>query len=296
MFVRPPLKFPLDSRSLVMSFKDIAVFLFSTNEDEAALAAGEALARETDADLAAVLLELQPDPVYTMEGVMVSAMWAEVLAEARKGFAKEKAALEARVRKSERNIAVRELLVASGFAAMDAAVQARHADLSIMLRPGGTAPSDYRKAIFEGVLFDSGRPVLLAPAEWRAPIGKNVVIAWNGKREAARAIADAESFLDRADKITIVTVDAHPSPDGVGPAPGADIAAHLARRGLKVDVVNLDGLGRDEAETLLAGAAEIGADLIVMGGYGRPRFSEWIFGGVTRTMIDTAPMPVLMSH
>jgi nucleotide-binding universal stress UspA family protein len=279
-----------------MSFKDIAVFVFSTAEDEAALAAGEALARESDADLAAVLLELQPDPVYTMEGVMVSAMWAEVLAEARKGFAKEKAALEARVRKSERNIAVRELLVASGFAAMDAAVHARHADLSIMLRPGGAAPADYRKAIFEGVLFDSGRPVLLAPAQWRAPIGKNVVIAWNGKREAARAIADAEPLLDRADKITIVTVDAHPSPDGVGPAPGADIAAHLARRGLKVDVVNLDGLGRDEAETLLAGAAEIGADLIVMGGYGRARFSEWIFGGVTRTIIDTAPMPVLMSH
>lgn len=73
-----------------MSIKDIAVFMFSTAGDEAALTAGEVLARALDADLAAVLLELQPDPVYTMEGAMVSAMWAEVLAEARKGFAKEK--------------------------------------------------------------------------------------------------------------------------------------------------------------------------------------------------------------
>ena len=94
---------------------------------------------------------------------MVSVMWAEVLAEARKGFAKKKAALEARCRKSERNIAIRELSVASGIAAADAAVHARHADLSIMLRPGGSKPIDYRNAIFEGVLFGSGRPVLLAP-------------------------------------------------------------------------------------------------------------------------------------
>lgn len=280
-----------------MSIKDIAVFMFSTDGDEAALAAGEALARASDADLAAVLLELQPDPVYTMEGVMVSAMWAEVLAEARKEFAKEKAALEARARKSDRNIAIRELLVASGLAATDAAVQARHADLSIMLRPGGAAPIDYRNAIFEGVLFGSGRPVLLVPPDWKSErIGKRVVVAWNGKREAARALADATPLIESADEIYLVTVDAKPGYDGVGPAPGADIAAHLARRGLKVELRNLDGLGRDEAETLIAGARAIDADLIVMGGYGRARLSEWVFGGMTREMAAKSPLPVLMSH
>lgn len=280
-----------------MTIKDIAVFMFSTSEDEAALAAGEALARASDADLAAVLLELPPDPVYTMEGVMVSAMWAEVLAEARKGFAKEKAALEAWVGKSDRSIAVRELMVASGLAATDAAVQARHADVSIMLRPGGTAPVDYRNAIFEGVLFGSGRPVLLVPPDWKGKtIGKRVVVAWNGKREAARALADAGQLIEAADEIYLVTVDAKPGFDGVGPAPGADIAAHLARRGLKVELRNLDGLGRDEADTLIAGARAIDADLIVMGGYGRARLSEWVFGGMTREMAAKAPLPVLMSH
>jgi nucleotide-binding universal stress UspA family protein len=279
---------------MVMSFKDIAVALFAVKEDEPALAAGEAIAAASDADLTAVLLELQPDPVYTMEGVMASTMWAEVLAEARKGFALEKTALEARIKRAERPIALREMLSAPALAGGDAAVQARHADLTVMVRPGA---DNWRRDVFEGVLFSSGRPVLLIPPNWKGPeFARNIVIAWNGKREAARALADATPFLDRADKITIVTVDAHPSADGVGPAPGADIAAHLARRGLQVEVRNLDGLGRDEAETLLAGAAEIGADLIVMGGYGRARFSEWIFGGVTRSIIETAPVPVFMSH
>ena len=280
-----------------MSIKDIAVFVFSAAGDEAALAAGEALARASDADLAAVLLELQPDPVYTMEGVMVSAMWADVLAEARQGFAKEKATLEARCRKSDRSIAIRELLVAASLAATDATVHARHADLSIMLRPGGSRPLDYRNAVFEGVLFGSGRPVLLVPPDWKSDrVGRKVVVAWNGKREAARALADATPLLESADEITLVTIDAKPSSEGVGPAPGADIAGHLARRGLKVELRNLDGIGRDEADTLIAGAEAAGADLIVMGGYGRARVSEWVFGGLTRAMAAKSPLPVLMSH
>lgn len=280
-----------------MSIKDIVVFTFSPSEDEAALAAGETLARKSDADLTAVLLEMQPNPVYAMEGVMVTALWAEVLAEARKGSAKDKADLEQRCRRSDRRIAIRELPVISGVAANDAAVHARYADLAVMIRPGGSKPSEYRNAIFEGVLFGSGRPVLLTPPDWKGEtIGKRVLVAWNGKRESARALADAAPFLDAAEQITIATIDAKPDDDGVGPAPGADIAAHLARRGLKVDVRNLDGLGRDEAETLIAEARALEADLIVMGGYGRPRLSEMVFGGMTRTMAAKSPVPVLMSH
>lgn len=277
-----------------MAFKDIAVALFSAKEDEPALALAEAIAAASDADLTAVLLEIQPDPIYSTEGVMASTMWAEVLAEARKGFAREKAAIEARVRRSERSIAVREQMSAAGLIGDAAAVNARHADITIMLRPGSNM---WRVDVFENVLFGSGRPVLLAPPTWRGPeVGSNIAVAWNGKREAARALADAAPFLERAESITIMTVDAKPSADGVGPSPGADIAAHLARRGLKVDVRNLDGLGRDESETLMAGAEAIGADLIFMGGYGRARFSEWLFGGVTRALVEKSSIPVFMSH
>lgn len=277
-----------------MSIKDIAVFVLSTAEDEAAIAAAETIARRSDADLAAILLELQPDPIYTTEGML----WAEMLMEARKGFAEEKAALEARRRASDRSIVVRELLTTSGLASAEAAVHARHADLSVMRRPGDEATGAYyRDAIFQGVLFGSGRPVLLIPPDWRGGrIGAKVMVAWNGKRESARALADAAPFLEAADAVCVVTVDAKPGFDGVGPAPGADIAAHLARRGLNVELRNIDGLGHDAEDVLIAAADEIGADLIVMGGYGRARFSEMVFGGVTRAMAAKAPLPVLTSH
>jgi nucleotide-binding universal stress UspA family protein len=278
-------------------FKDIAVAIFAVDTDEPAIAAAEALAARTEADLSAVLLELTPDPVYTMEGVMVSTLWAEVLAGARKGFAKEKAALESRAKRGAKPFAVREMMVSAGLAPGAAAVQARHADLTIMLRPGGAPLADYRRDVFEAVLFSSGRPVLLVPPKWRGgPIGRKIAVAWNGKREAARALADAAPLFDEADEVVVITVDAKPDADGVGPAPGADICAHLARRGLKVELRNLDGLGRPDAETLIAGAQAWGADLLVMGGYGRARVREMVFGGVTRAVVDAAPLPVFMSH
>lgn len=278
-------------------FKDIAVAVFAVDGDEPAIAAAEAVAANGEADLTAILIELTPDPVYTMEGVMVSSMWAEVLADARKGFAKEKAALETRAKRGVKAFAVRELEASAGLAPGDAAVQARHADLTIMLRPGGAPVADYRRAIFESILFSSGRPLLLVPPDWRAGvIGRKIAVAWNGKREATRALADAAPLLEQADEIVVITVDAKPGADGVGPAPGADIAAHLARRGLKVEVRNLDGLGRPDGDTLIAGAQAWGADLLVMGGYGRARVREMMFGGVTRAVVDTAPLPVFMSH
>lgn len=279
-----------------MSTKDIAVFMFSPTQDEAALVAGEAMARSGDADIAAVLLQIEPEPVYTMEGMMMISIWAEVMSEAKKGLTKQRAALEARAKTSERRIAVRELILPSGVAAQEAAVHARHADLSIMLRPG-EMPSTQRMEIFEGVLFGSGRPVLIVPPTWNgAQIGKKVMVAWNGKRESARALADAAPLLDAADEVVVLTIDAKPSADGHGAAPGADIAAHLARRGLNVEVRNIDGLGRDEADALIAEAQNAAADLIVMGGYGRARMSEMVFGGMTRDMVQKSPLPIFMSH
>lgn len=278
-------------------FRDIAVAVFAVDDDEPAIAAAEAIGAKSEADLTAILLELTPDPVYTMEGVMASTMWAEVLAVARRGVAKEKAALETRAKRGVTPFAVREMEASAGLAPGDAAVQARHADLTIMLRPGGASVADYRRAVFESILFSSGRPVLLVPPQWRAgTIGRRVAVAWNGKREAARALADAAPFLGQADEIVVITVDAKPNADGVGPAPGTDIAAHLARRGLKVELRNLDGLGQPDGETLIAGAQAWGADLLIMGGYGRSRVREMVFGGVTRAVVETAPLPVFMSH
>lgn len=276
-----------------MSFKDILAAVLSVKDDEAALAAAEVVAKAMDAHITALLVEPEPDPVFTLEGVMVSVAWADVLQQARKGFAAERARLDQRAARGARPITTQELEGPVGFIGRDTAVRARHADLTIMLRPGGFAQEDMRMSLFEGVLFGSGRPLLLIPPDWRKEsIGRNIVVAWNGKREAARAVADAGPFLDRAEEITIVTVGADKRDRAHGDA--ADILAHLARRGLKGGVRVVGDLGFSEAGTLFAEAND--ADLLVMGGFGHSRLGELVFGGVTREVLKTASIPVLMSH
>jgi len=279
-----------------MSFNDIIGVVLDTTEDEPVLAALEEIAGDAG-HAVAIFFKIVPEPIYTTEGVMVTSMWTEVLETMRRDFAQQRRELQQRCGRAAFPIELRAVESAAAFAGPEVAVQARHADLCVMLRPKGAKTNPERKAIFEEVLFGSGRPVLLIPPNWkRSAIGRNVVVGWNGKREAARAIADATTFLQAADKVTVVTVDAKPAMDGHGEAPGVDITAHLARKKIKAELCNVDGLGRPDGEALLAEADARNADLVVIGGYGRPRLSEWIFGGVTREILESARMPILISH
>jgi nucleotide-binding universal stress UspA family protein len=92
----------------------------------------------------------------------------------------------------------------------------------------------------------------------------------------------------------VTTVDARPN--GEGAAPGRDITRHLARHGVNVELRNVDGLGRASAAVLMDEARELGADLMVMGGYGHSRLRQFVFGGVTRALIAASPVPLLLSH
>lgn len=145
--------------------------------------------------------------------------------------------------------------------------------------------------------MQSGRPVLLAPSDWKLRSAiETVLIGWNASRECARSVADAMPFLERAKRIVLATVDARPSPWAHGEAPGVDIATHLARHGLPVDLHNLDSAGATTGEALATAAQDLGADMIVTGGFGHSRLRQALFGGVTRTLIETAPAPLLLSH
>src|SRR5574338_1217270 len=152
-----------------MSHRDILGIVLSAKDDEPVLAALETLGREGD-QLTAVLMQLLPNPVYAMDGAMVSTVWPQVLEQARIDFAKERAALEKRCSAGRRPIGIRTIETADTFAGEHAAVAARHADLTIILRPQGALIADERQALFEEVLFGSGRPVLLVPPEWRGAI------------------------------------------------------------------------------------------------------------------------------
>ncbi len=171
---------------------------------------------------------------------------------------------------------------------------ARRFDLAIV---GQTNPSQnsVNGMISESTLFESGRPIIVVPYIQRAPLRLDrVMICWDGSRAAVRAIADAAPFLDRASAIEVVTVsDDHRKRNNIQ---GADIGLHLARHGYKIDVNQLSRGDMDIADVLLSHAADSGADLIVMGGYGHSRMREFLLGGVTRSIFQSMTVPTLMSH
>jgi nucleotide-binding universal stress UspA family protein len=171
---------------------------------------------------------------------------------------------------------------------------ARRFDLSVVhqAEPDAVAPQDL---IIEAALFQSGRPVLVVPYIHKERLALDrVLVCWDASRNADRAIADAMPFLQRSKSVDVVVVATErPKSDEL---PGADIALHLARHDLNVDLKRIVSDGTDVASTILSYAADAGADFIVMGGYGHSRFREFILGGATRGILSAMTVPTLMSH
>ena len=149
----------------------------------------------------------------------------------------------------------------------------------------------------ELVALSVGRPILILPyAGTFAPIPKRPLVCWKPSREATRAVTDALPFLQRAEKVSILAVNPRPGQDGHGEDPGADLALFLARHGVKAEVATQSGVKLDVGEFILSRAADLSADLLVMGAYAHPRLREVVFGGVTQTIMRHMTVPVLMSH
>ncbi|VVE02095.1 universal stress protein A [Pandoraea communis] len=172
---------------------------------------------------------------------------------------------------------------------------ARYADLAVMgqLDPG--LPETYALThLVERVVLGSGRPTLVLPGAAIFPKRfAHVLLAWNGSREAARAVADALPLVQAAGHVTVLSISAGRQDD----LPGVDIADYLRRHCTDVAFARRSGGGTSTiGETILESAKEIGADLLVMGSYGHSRLQELVLGGVTRTVLETLDLPVLMSH
>ncbi|MBI1889209.1 MAG: universal stress protein [Burkholderiales bacterium] len=176
-------------------------------------------------------------------------------------------------------------------------LQARYADLVVVSQTdlddtaSGTLP-DFP----EYVVLNSARPVLIVPyAGQFHHVGEKVLIAWDGSMEATRAVTNAIPMLKQAKLVQVAVFNAASRPNVHGAQPGADIALYLARHGIRVEVTEQKS-GIDVGESLLTLASDESSDLIVMGGYGHTRFRETVLGGVTRTVLDSMTVPVLMSH
>jgi nucleotide-binding universal stress UspA family protein len=143
-------------------------------------------------------------------------------------------------------------------------------------------------------LLTAGRPLLLCPARPSAPFGRSVAIAWNGSAEASRAVAGAMPFLHEAKSVTILSICEHAH--GTAAVPAGELATYLAWHGIASTSVVAQAPASQAAAELLRQTAACGADLLVMGAYTHSRLRQLILGGVTRHVIDHAPIHCLMCH
>jgi len=176
-------------------------------------------------------------------------------------------------------------------------LQARYSDLVVIGQTNPDAPSSATLRDFpEFVVMNSGRPVLIIPYTGHyATIASRVLIAWDASTSATRAVTSSIPLLKRAENVDVVVFNPDSRGNAHGEQPGADIALFLARHGVKVNVVP-QKTDIDVGNALLSIAADLGSDMIVMGGYGHSRFREILLGGVTRTVLETMTVPVLMAH
>ena len=177
------------------------------------------------------------------------------------------------------------------------ALHARYADLVVVGQEDPDSDRPGAGAVVEQAVFTSGRPVLVVPFAGRfETVGRKVLIGWKASREAARAVNDALPVIAQAETATVLAVIPRSGLNGLGEEPGADIALHLARHGVKVEVQHTVEPETGDAEAILNVAADLSADLLVVGAYGHSRLREMALGGVTRTLLRHMRVPVLMSH
>jgi len=164
-------------------------------------------------------------------------------------------------------------------------------DIIVMGRSDANSPGFHDKAIEAG-LFESGRPLLIAPPSPPREIATNILVAWNNSTEQARTTAFAMPLLKRAERVTILTVE---GATVAGPS-GEDLARSLAAHGIAAATITLPAGKANAGETILRKAGALGCDLIVKGAYTQSRLRQMIFGGTTRHILTNADLPVLMAH
>ena len=169
---------------------------------------------------------------------------------------------------------------------------ARVHDLTVLDAAGGSRPG---LAAIEDVLFDSGRPVLVVPPNGGKPAPRRIAIAWDGSARAARSVNDALALLRAAELVVVVTISGEKDLSHM--APGSDLATYLARHDVSdCKLATLKAKQADVAARLRLFVAEEDIDMIVMGAFVHSRFREAVLGGVTRSMLEDAPVPLFLAH
>jgi nucleotide-binding universal stress UspA family protein len=170
--------------------------------------------------------------------------------------------------------------------------EARLRDLTIL----SAVPEDYNYGWYaEAIVFGSGRPVLILPPQVDSKFTLDrVVVAWDGSRPAARAVADALPLLEQAREVQVLTVLKEKELSGKSPA--RELTEYLKRRGIHAKPNCVDAAGQTIGKVLTSDLGSRQVDLLVMGAYGHSRIREFILGGATQSMLSSPPVPLFVSH
>lgn len=273
-----------------MSIKRIIVPIETADAGRAALKAAIIVAAETGAEVDALHIRQRPQIPATEPYAFGATVSNEFLTGLEQAAVEKAAALKRVFDETVKGASAIRWVEREGVAPFDIGAAARVADLAVF---GRTADADnYRETTnLEEALFQSGRPVLLAPAETLRAFPRRILFAWNGSREAARAMAAAADFFARAEAVGVVTFGA----PGAGVPGAADAAQTLRLHGVKTEIIARDKDDRD-AEGFVDLAREWRADLGVMGAYSHARWRQIVLGGFTRGMLAQTALPVLMAH
>ncbi len=282
--------------------KRLLVPMLGDNLDDAALSAAAAVARKGGGHIDARLFRRNPIDAIPHMGEAASTAAVNGFLEAAQEVARE--CLETARTTFETWSTREQITVGEGIADTVTSANFREivgplhdtligpvrlADMCIL----APTPSDERvdrEMIMHAALFESGRPVLVAPAVAPQGIGRRIVVAWNGSQEAARAVAVAMPLLQAAEAVFVVTARV----DDDAPSP-TDLVRTLEINGIQASGSTVTATD-DVAAVLVAEARKLNADLLVIGAYSHSRLREFVLGGVTRDLIESVELPVLMVH
>jgi nucleotide-binding universal stress UspA family protein len=277
-----------------MSFKTILVHVDDVETCKARLDAAVQLALDCQAQLVGLYLV----PAIDQSSVAAMMLPTDLVERRVREIADAQRAAEDVFRRTaaDAGLAAVDWRAPAGSPIAAAVAQGRCTDLFIV---GQRNPPGYMFAeeLVTTVMLETGRPILVVPYIGARPtIGQNVLVAWDGGREATRAVADAMPMLERARRVTVIAVGREADERIGASLAETPLAGWLRQHGVKVDFVRDDVSDVTTGEWLLSRAADLGSDLMVMGGYAHTRMRELILGGVTRTMLQSMTVPVLMAH
>jgi nucleotide-binding universal stress UspA family protein len=286
----------IGSEETLMSFKNILAYCNNAKTAERLFSVAVGLAQKYDAHVTGLYIVPQPH----LHAAVGEEFIGELMTSQEEYFDEQGDLIKAAFDKARgKNRAKNEWVKihsSTAFVRGTLVDTARYSDLIVMSQTDSDYDVAHEPGLPEEVVLESGRPVLVIPNKGDvSTIGQNIMVAWNSSRESARAVGDALPFMTGSKLVKIVELmdDDRSAKDRPN---AADIAANLKRHGVKAEDSETPLDDRDVGEYFLRRAKREKCDLLVMGGYGRTRVSEFILGGATRHVLQEMSLPVLMSH